>query len=370
MTDRDPVVSRALDDLAVPDHAPGFWARLDQALDAEPAAGAAGATPAAGPTAPPAAPPGADVVDLTGRGAPRRTGHPLRILAGMAAAVAAVVAAVAWAVGGGDEPRLVPADRGAGTVARPPSSSSGSDATVPAATAASAPETTATIPGTTTPTASDPAVAGAVPAVEAFLDALGRGDVTAAHDVLGVRSEMYLESQAGSAAGVDEFLAGAAASYGAWASSPDATFTPIPLGPGDCVVVVRGTVTREGATREAVLALPVRHAESAGFWAVEPWAVDPATGARLEIGGDLVPSAEGSVEGGSVPREGILSATVGAEGTFWFALGDTRLTEVPTLDGTATWTVPISTPTGSRVLLTAFRNDTTFVASAFLVTVT
>jgi hypothetical protein len=259
----------------------------------------------------------------------------------------------------------------ASTPAGPPSSAI--EGTAPGATVSetTAPvsETTAPVPETTAPAPTDPAVAGAVPVVQEFLDALGRGDVAGAHDVLGVRSEMYLESQTGSAAGVDEFLAGAAGDYGAWAASPDATFTPIALGPGDCVVVVRGTVTEDGVARERVLAVPVRHSESADFWAVEPWAVDAATGARLEIAGDLVPSAEGSVEGGSIAREGTLTATVGVEGTFWFALGDSRLTEVPTLDGTSTWTVPVSTPTGTRVLLAVFRSETNFVASAFLVTV-
>ena len=36
--DQDPVVARALADLHVPDHAPGFWERLDQRLEEQDAA--------------------------------------------------------------------------------------------------------------------------------------------------------------------------------------------------------------------------------------------------------------------------------------------------------------------------------------------
>ena len=189
--DRDPVVARALGLLPVPDHQPGFWARLDRALAAEDAVDGtativddeAGA--------------GEDerlarVVDLRG---PRPLGRPSRRVGWAAAAAALVAVAVDGAAILGDDGRDV-------GVATSPTTVAGFNPTVP--------------PDTSDGPAAEPRSAGE--AVLAWVDALGAGDRERAASLLGPGSLDYIESLGRQPV---EFMTELSEGYGAWSASTD-----------------------------------------------------------------------------------------------------------------------------------------------------
>jgi hypothetical protein len=229
----------------------------------------------------------------------------------------------------------------------------------------SPPPTTTTTPPGTTP---DPAQAGAVDAVTRFVDALGRGDIAQAAALVGVRSSAYLEADTGGS--VDDFLRGAAPSYGAWAAATGRTVTAVTIRPGDVVVVLQGTVTIDGTTSERAQAIPARHAESADAWFVEPWAFDPAIGGTIDLlSPDPGPETPQLAAGQPV------EVGVPADGSVWMGLGDRPLVPVaaePAATGgpgrTASW-VPTAGAEGRQVLLVAYETDITYTALARIVQV-
>ncbi len=320
--DRDPIVARALRGLDAPEHAPGFWDRLESrlaTLDADAEAGAAAD--------------GDGLVD----GAEARLVVPLqpeprpgpshrgRFLA-VAAALLVVMAAAA----------LVLSDR---------------DYRVDVGTAGPGSTSNSEVPPDTSSNLSESAAV-----VLEFLDAVANGDVAGASARIGPSSEAYIAATAGS---VEGFLRQASESDGPWigpiwAATSDRTTATVELRPGDAVVVVSGTFSMmEGVAERRHGAFPVRYMESAGAWVVEPWAFDPATGGRIEL---LSPT-------GSGPHDQIKIAAP-AEGTAWLSIDSAAPIKATVgADGTATWTLP-EPLRGPHTLMVAFINDTNFTALA------
>lgn len=299
--DRDLVVARALRAIDVPEHGPGFWDGLDRRLQ--------------GPVEAPAAEGAGDLAPLVAEPPPAPRRERVARMLVVAAAIVLVVATAALSARN-----------------HAPRARVGPPATAPA-------------PSTTT-TTSPPSPEES--AVLQFLDALGAGDVAGAAARLGPRSEAYLEATTGS---VPTFLAGARDGYGAWATAQDRTTRTVPIRPGDEVVLVSGRVQVNGVAQDRTEAFPVRYAESAGVWFVEPWAFDPATGGRIQLAG---PSNDNTV-----------TLVTPAAGTAWLSVdgGAAQQTTVGP-DHQVTWTLPVDLPRGSHALVLVFVNDTDFSALA------
>jgi hypothetical protein len=247
VSERDAVVAEALAGVRVPAPTSRFWERLDVAL--READGEAPST-----LVPPPDP--SEVARELGRAAQR--GEVLRLqsnrdrwrvrrnrlrAAGVVVAILSISAAVAWAATSADR-GVVPAEPAPGQVDE----------------------------------ATDADEAAAVAAVEAFVDALGSGDLASARRLLGVRSEAFAAEELG---GVDDVLLAWAEGWGTLPASPDLQAGTVRVGPGEIVVVLWGTSTSEGPGEVLASAVPVVQNQSAGGWLVEPFAFDPAREFRL-----------------------------------------------------------------------------------------
>ncbi|MDQ3108130.1 MAG: hypothetical protein M3Q68_10045 [Actinomycetota bacterium] len=298
--DRDPMISRALRDLPVPDHGAGFWERLEAQLDPQP--GRFGDEPVDEPVDEPGDGHGVEdealptVVAWPGRPAQRRG---LRVFA-VAAVVIGLVAVATMLTSTSPDERLRTAD---------------------------GPETTVTTSGAVVTTAPPPpSTATADVAVLEWLDAVGAGDTKAAAALTGARSVAYIEALG---ANLDGFLIEAGEGFGGWAESPDRSTTEVDLNTADgeeiVIVVVSGTWTGEGPDGFRTDAIPaVRRAN--GSWAVEPFAFDPEVGGRLEIESPT-PAAEQGFNG--LAPDAVLAAGAPGDGTFHFSLDDEPPTVVP-----------------------------------------
>jgi len=346
--ERDPVVARALAAVVVPEHRPGFWERLEEALQAEPVPPQGRPVGTPPPPAAPRAEPAAVPVPLEPRRGRRPA--PTRRWLVAAAAVVALVGAAAGArllAGSGDDP-AGPAD---------------------------GPRVAVGTEGGTATTQPAPATADAVVAprrvVEDFLDRLGGGDIAGARELLGPLSLTWLQSTQGD---VDAFLGVASEGYGAWVSSTDRTFTTVPLEDGAVVVVVQGTALREGTVEWRADPVPVVRAAD-GTWQVELWAYGPGTEldeARLALvrptveEGDPVADMAGMTAGDQVHIAGQTAGRV------WLDVGVDASGEVPPSIQVADpyWTarfeLPGPAPDGG-ILLAAFRSATTFVAATWVI---
>lgn|GEM_PF-3462066 len=270
MTEHDPIepdvlVETALRLLPVPDHDADFWARLEQALDAEPSKPGAGSTTdeegrvASGepgrtsPGGPDAAGGGAGagrprtdevpVVELRPTPVPgvvpaamRRPSNIVLSVLAVAAAVAVVVAGVSLVRSGVDDD-LFEDETAAESESEGEASPTADDASTLAAPA------------------DEPAAA----LVVEWIDAVAVGDMEAAWELLGPGSQTYWGS-------FEDFAAertGFAEGYAAWRVA-DPTFLVTPLeGPGEGFVLVTlvGTVPQEGTTSHRADTFPVRIGE-------------------------------------------------------------------------------------------------------------
>jgi hypothetical protein len=130
------------------------------------------------------------------------------------------------------------------------------------------------------------------------------------------------------------------------------------------VVTYVGTRQVEGVTRRDAYALPLRHAESANTWFVEPYAFDAAIGGRM----DLLEPAVGTDGIRHVGATGIQVGVV-TSGTVYFSTG-TAVVSVPVAGAarTATWKNIVLPDTAvPTTVTTTFVSDTTFVSMAFFV---
>jgi hypothetical protein len=333
--ERDPLVADALAAIEVPDHAPGFWERL-QAATAPEARDAATATVFLDEPAEVAAVPDGMLEPEEPSESWRR-----RWARGAARVLVAAAAVAVFA--------------GAGVVLARDDGDVGPDL--------SDQTTATTLVGDTTTTAA-PGLVPEEQVVVDFVDALGRGDLDSAAALLGPRSEQHLVAQSGS---VDAFLGEAAEGYGAWSTSTDRQVT---LVDGIDVVLLEGTVSVEGTAEYRRLAIPVVYAESAEAWFVDPWAFDPAVeDQRFDY---LMPDA--GPFGLVLKPDDELEVAFPTAGVVHFSLDGAAPTQVDTVSmkglssvdrNVASWTVPEDAPDGSTVVV-AFQADSgaTFVAQA------
>lgn len=340
--DRDPVVARALRGLAVPDHAPGFWERLDERLAARPEVAAAdddirvptGELPAVALLRPEAGP-------------PRHQRQ--RFLA--AAAVVAVLALTAGVLLRGDNDDERPIEQAATTTAAAPPETPWAFSTPVTPTTPS----TATLPelgGTT---------ARAEAAVWRWIDALAAGDREQAVALLGPLTLRVLDAQ-----GMDPYEA-FAEGYGAWAPSPGKDISSIAVPGGGAVVVISGTRMAEGAEEQRTEAIPVVRAptESEDAWFVEPLGYGASPSGRLEIrtpGPD--PGHFGSWTG-QMPDVVFEVAAAEPGTTYWFALDGAP----PVASDDGTWDPPGDLGNGTHLLVVAAVGEGIFgaVAGTFVV---
>ncbi|MGV3759939.1 MAG: hypothetical protein ACO1PW_10435 [Actinomycetota bacterium] len=264
-TDHEPIepdvlVQTALRLLPVPDHEPDFWARLEAALDAEPAPSIAGrqakveegqAASGEKPGHPRPGGPDADGPDAAGRGASR----PMEVIelvpgpvpgvvpvamrrtSNLVLSVLAVAAAIAVVVAGASLVR-----------------SRVDDDPFEDETAAEAEGDASTTAGEAA-TFSAPADEPAAAAVVAWIDAIAAGEMEAAWELLGPESQAYWGSFEAFAAERTGFAEG----YGAWRVA-DPTFLVTPLeGTSEELVLVTlvGAVPQEGTTIHRADTFPV-----------------------------------------------------------------------------------------------------------------
>jgi hypothetical protein len=315
--EQDPVVARALADLPVPDHGPGFWERLDERLAQE------GLTDiVSGPVADSQLDSDTSLVASGDGGAPRdlrtSTGElpsvtelqppapaPRRQQVWFAAAAAVIVIAasgIALALrGGDDEPETATGDDSAETTAVGPLSS--------------APETNPP----TSSTATTPPPPGAAPAeavaVE-WLEAVGNGDTGTAASLTGPRSRAYVESL-GEDASVEGYIRESAEGYGAMLEAPDLEIQELPLGSYDfgevSLIVLSGTHPGEGTDgQRQTLVLPVVTEEDT---VVEPWTSAPTA---MQI---TLPEQVAGVRP-VLPADQAIELFVPTDGTVFFYLDD------------------------------------------------
>jgi hypothetical protein len=170
-------------------------------------------------------------------------------------AVIALVAMIAVSCG----------DDSSGGAASPPPSTTHSPSTSTSTTTSTTIAPTTTAPGAGVPAAD---LDEAKRVVTAFVDSLGKGDLDGAAATVGPISEQQAEA----AGGLRSMLQQSTEGHGAWIGATDRTVTAIGIDHGLVVVVLEGTLQVEGSTEHRVAAFPVRRAESAKVWFVEPWA--------------------------------------------------------------------------------------------------
>ena len=352
--DQDPVIARALADLSVPDHGPGFWEGLERRLagDVPGSVDTVDQRDESGPGDPDevAEADEADtrtstgelpsVADLyVGESTPRRP----RIWFAAAAAVVilAVISAAFVLAGGGDDddPEVAtPAEDSTETTAAVSTTSSGGGSTT----------TEDTTPGSSPP-GSESAPG---PVVVDWLEAVASGDVETAAALTGPRSVAHVESL-GEDASIEGLIEESAEGYGGMSAAPDREVQELRLGSFDfgevTLVLVTGTSAGEGADgNRHTLVFPVVTADGASV--VEPWAYGPE-GSRLEVT---------QPEAGSLAAEEAIELFAPVDGTVFFRLDDgiegLRPVETSTVAGApfARYDPPGSLDGGDHIVILGF----------------
>ncbi len=193
-----------------------------------------------------------------------------------------------------------------------------------------------------------------------FLDAIAAGDIDGAAAQLGPISE----DNADAAGGVDQLLRDSAEGHGAWASAADRTVTPVGVEPGLVVVVLEGTLQVEGTTEHRVVAFPVRKAESAQAWFVEPWAYDLQDGAPIEITAPAVDDEEWAPAPGDPTEPFPVVVQSNAAGTMWTSFDG----QPPAgRDVAAGQPLTVDAPGDVQLVTVLFQSGPTLSAAAFAV---
>jgi hypothetical protein len=230
--ERDDVVARALGSLPVPEHRPGFWERVDGAMEAIDAQQGTGGQHGQGPEVDATAT--AEVHDLTA--AARRFPRRYQMLSA-AAVVAVVLAGVAVL------------DRGTGR------KSEGVDR----------------LGDSTTPTNVGRPDTRQLGAVQDWSRAIDDGDAERAWDLMGPDSQAYLRAQGGWDRMVAEMAEGA---HAAWSRTENVRWEARQLDPASAVVTASGELELEGMREYRTEAYPVV-TDAKGVWKVEPFAFGP-----------------------------------------------------------------------------------------------
>ncbi len=311
--DRDPMIHEALRTMIVPDHGPGFWESLEAQL------GEPGLVPGASSA---------------------RRRHPRRALLAAAAVLIVVAGLTAITRAGGPERQRIDAGTDtASTAGRPETSTSG--------------------------------LAAPSQAVADWVDAIGHGQRDRAVELTGPRTAAYLAALGQS---LTDYVTVASEGYGAWSASSDRRFQTVEVGAVGgrraVVVVIAGTRPAEGTTEFRTDALPVVE-NGDGTWVVEPVAVDPATGGRLEF---LTPEPRpGGGLASLAPDAAVVAGAEGGAGTFYFSLDGSPAEEVAGQNvgggARATYDPPGAMTSSAHLLVVAHLSGDTITAVAGTFTV-
>jgi hypothetical protein len=148
--------------------------------------------------------------------------------------------------------------------------------------------------------------------------------------------------------------------HGSWLGAADRTVTAIGVDRGLVVVLLEGTVSVEGEREHRVAAFPVRKAESANAWFVEPWAYEIASTPPLLV---RSPEVDGADEA-RVPLEAPVSVTfeTALAGRVWVSFDDRSPSATTVEAGPRSTTVAGAARDRVMVL---FESDATLYALAF-----
>lgn len=289
---RDPVVAQALRELPVPEHGPGFWEGLEARLAAEddPRRGESTAAPSVGSWADETGDdPGATVVSLEEVRARRRTGRGWIVAVATVAAGLLVGVAVLRPSPDGSELRT--AGPPSSTTAQPDPGQRGKGSEM-----------------------------GAEDAVVEWFERIAAGDAAGATELLGPRSRRYLEALN---IPVEQYLRESGTYGETWTGTTNrsATEYAIPAGTGEDIrIIVLSIPAGMGSRTDAVPAVLYPD----GSWLVEPVAIDPVRGGRLEM---ISPQpGENGLSG--VTPDAVLEAGASGGGTFFFSIDGAPLTKV------------------------------------------
>ncbi|HUP71954.1 MAG TPA: hypothetical protein VM282_02795 [Acidimicrobiales bacterium] len=238
--------------------------------------------------------------------------------------------------------------------------------TVPATTVPGTAVPATTVPTTTVPTTTVPNQSGPVTpadltaaerAVLTFVESLGRGDLDAAADVVGPVSE----ERTNAAGGLRSMLQQSTEGHGTWLAATDRTVTSIGVDLGLVAVVLEGTLMVEGTVEHRVAVFPVRKAELAATWFIEPWAYDIQSGGPFRISKPIVDAEEWATAG--TPLD--VTIETDAAGTAWTSF-DAQPPIKTTLSQAGSSTVRPPTGTANLVMV-LFQSGPTLYGSGFRV---
>lgn len=341
--ERDPVVARALRDLRVPEHGPEFWERLEARLAAEDRPRrreAAAAQAVESSTDENGDDPDITAVVSLEEARARRGTRRGRIVA-VASVAAGLLVGVAALRSSPDGSELRTAGPASSTTAQPD-------------------------PGPRAKTTET----GAEDAVVAWFEAVAAGNAAAASELLGPRSRRYLDALS---IPVERYARESQAYGAAWASSPDRRTTEfrLPAGTGDDIRIVVLSGTWESGTWEEEYGTDASRTDAIpavlspdGRWLVEPVAIDPVRGGRLEL---VSPRPGESGLSGLTP-DGVIEVSASGTGTFFFSLDGEPLDEVAGRQGggsvEGSYDPPGEMASGTRSLLVAYLDGDTIAAVA------
>jgi hypothetical protein len=121
-----------------------------------------------------------------------------------------------------------------------------------------------------------------------FVEALGAGEIKRASSLVGAVSE----ERANETRSLEALLRESTEGHGAWAAAAERVVIPIGIDAGLVAVMLEGTLQVEGTTEHRIEVFPVRKAESADAWFVEPWAYDLRRGRPIAIVSPIVDDEE------------------------------------------------------------------------------
>lgn len=247
-------------------------------------------------------------------------------------------------------------DSGSSDTTAPPPATGGADTTATTELTGPTGATDSPTPGSTLVPGDEVAVAA--DRVTGFLDALGAGDVGRAATFVGPVSE----ERAATAGGLESLLRQSVEGHGAWSAAADRTVTAVAVDRGLVVVQLEGTLSVEGRTEHRVEVFPVRRAESAGAWFVEPWAYDVASGSPIGIESPPVDDGERATTAPGTPLAVTVRPTTDGTITVLF---DT-VTPI-TVDVSAGEPATVAAPSaGTKAVIVVLRSGTDVTARGFV----
>jgi hypothetical protein len=189
-----------------------------------------------------------------------------------------------------------------------------------------------------------------------FVDSLGKGDLAAAAATIGPSSEEH----AAAAGGLKSMLQQSTEGHGAWLNARDRVVTPVGVERGMVVVVLEGTLQVEGTTEHRIAAFPVRKAESADAWFVEPWGYEIAATRPLLVRSPTIDDEERAPVKAGEPI--VMTVETATAGSVWTVFDDKLPTKIDVTQGAHTSQI---TGDAEERVVVVFESGPTIYATAF-----